>query len=202
MTKRKVREEPAETQPEEQPSNSEAPPAAKKVRPSKKKASEASDKKAPEAIGVSLKDKQPMGEAPVRTGFDFDEHQSDDEETRARKEENEAEKRERMKAILALLTPDQMDRYECYRRSALQRSSVKRLMQSLMSSGTVSLPMTIVLAGITKLFVGELVEGGKTVMEERSEMGPLRPVHVREAFRRITAEGKLPTRHKPALFKN
>jgi len=130
MTKRKVREEPAETQPEEQPSNSEAPPenrSSKKARPSKKKASEASDKKAPETIGVSLKEKQPMGEAPVRTGFDFDEHQSDDEETRARKEENEAEKRERMKAILALLTPDQMDRYECYRRSALQRSSVKRV---------------------------------------------------------------------------
>eukprot|EP00959_Pyramimonas_sp_CCMP1952_P144346 3021775-Pyramimonas_sp.AAC.1 len=37
---------------------------------------------------------------------------------------------------------------------------------------------------------------GKAVMEERGETGPLRPVHVREAFRRISAEGK----HRPNLW--
>uniref|UniRef100_A0A6T7UYC1 TAFII28-like protein domain-containing protein n=1 Tax=Pyramimonas obovata TaxID=1411642 RepID=A0A6T7UYC1_9CHLO len=193
MTKRKISTIREEGENPDEPGAVAQPTPAKKARPSKKAAA---DKKAPESSGVNNKDKH------LKVEEDDEDHlHSDDEEARLRKEESETEKRERMKAILARLTPDQMDRYECFRRSALQRASVKRLMQSVMQSGTVSLPMTIVMAGITKLFVGDLVEGGKAVMEERKETGPLRPVHVREAFRRISAEGKIPTKNKPRLFK-
>lgn len=116
------------------------------------------------------------------------------------REEADEYKRDRMKAILARLTVEQMERYECYRRSALQRASVKRLMQSMVNT-TITQPMTIVMAGITKLFVGDIVENAKQVMSEWNETGPLRPAHVREAFRRVSAEGKLPQRQRPALFR-
>mmetsp|Transcript_12435 Transcript_12435/g.23601 ORF Transcript_12435/g.23601 Transcript_12435/m.23601 type:complete len:207 (+) Transcript_12435:29-649(+) len=115
------------------------------------------------------------------------------------REEADEHKRSRMKAILARLTPEQMERYECYRRSALQRASMKRLMQSMVTT-TVTQPMTIVMSGIAKLFVGDIVEHAKTAMAEWGDTGPLRPVHIREAFRRVSNEGKLPVRHKAQLF--
>jgi hypothetical protein len=43
-----------------------------------------------------------------------------------------------------------MDRYEVYRRSSFPKAAIKR----------VSLPSVIVMSGITKIFVGELVETG------------------------------------------
>lgn len=99
----------------------------------------------------------------------------------------------RRREILERLTPEQMNRYECFRRSALSRPNVKRVRASVhvearvhqqtidshprasrltipcpapaqimqgMVNTTVTQPMAIVMAGIAKLYVGDLVEGG------------------------------------------
>ncbi|KAH9747032.1 actin-related protein 2/3 complex subunit 2A [Citrus sinensis] len=107
----------------------------------------------------------------------------------------------KMQAILNQFTEDQMNRYESFRRSALQKSNMRRLLVSITGSQKISLPMTIVVCGIAKMFVGELVETARMVMTERNESGPIRPCHIREAYRRLKLEGKVPKRSVPRLFR-
>ena len=95
--------------------------------------------------------------------------------------------------ILASFTPAQLERYESFRRSVLNRKAVKKLaMAATGGAGPApTVPMLVVLAGLGKQFCGELVEEGRRVMADRGEAGPLRPVHVQEAHRRLAARGKV-----------
>ncbi|XP_039119928.1 transcription initiation factor TFIID subunit 11-like [Dioscorea cayenensis subsp. rotundata] len=106
-----------------------------------------------------------------------------------------------MQSILAQFTEDQMSRYESFRRSGFQKSNMKRLLASIVGSQKISVPMTIVVSGIAKMFVGELIETARIVMTERGDMGPIRPCHIREAYRRLRLEGKIPKRSVPRLFR-
>ncbi|KAG8379299.1 hypothetical protein BUALT_Bualt07G0074000 [Buddleja alternifolia] len=107
----------------------------------------------------------------------------------------------KMQEILAHFTEEQMSRYESFRRSGFQKSNMKRLLTSITGSAKISVPMTIVVSGIAKMFVGELVETARVVMAERRDTGPIRPCHIREAYRRLKADGKIPKRSVPRLFR-
>jgi len=91
-------------------------------------------------------------------------------------------------------TSDQQNRYLVFRRSAFGKNggAIRKLMQSITGS-TVSPKTGIVMAGITKIFVGEVVETARTVMDEWNETGPIRPRHLREAYRRLQISGKIPS---------
>ncbi|KAJ6811194.1 transcription initiation factor TFIID subunit 11 [Iris pallida] len=102
------------------------------------------------------------------------------------------DKMAKMQAILSQFTEEQMTRYESFRRCGFQKSIMKRLLTSLTGSQKISVPMTIVVSGIAKVFVGELIEAARTVMMEREESGPVRPCHIRESYRRLKLEGKMP----------
>ncbi|PWA87055.1 TAFII28-like protein [Artemisia annua] len=106
----------------------------------------------------------------------------------------------RVRAILSQFTEEQMSRYESFRRSGFQKANMKRLLASITGSAKISMPMTIVVSGIAKIFVGELVETAKMIMTERNETGPIRPCHIREAYRRLKLEGKIPKKSLPRLF--
>ncbi|KAG2685039.1 hypothetical protein I3843_10G103600 [Carya illinoinensis] len=107
----------------------------------------------------------------------------------------------KMQAILSQFTEQQMSRYESFRRAGFQKSNMKRLLASITGTPKISVPMTIVVSGIAKMFVGELVETARMVMTERKESGPIRPCHIREAYRRLKLEGKVPKRSVPRLFR-
>ncbi|KAL9240390.1 hypothetical protein vseg_014615 [Gypsophila vaccaria] len=107
----------------------------------------------------------------------------------------------KMQTILSQFTEEQMSRYEAFRRAGFQKSNMKRLLVSITGSQKISVPMTIVVSGIAKMFVGELVETARTVMSERRESGPIRPCHMREAYRRLKVEGKVPRRAVSRLFR-
>ncbi|KAL3520466.1 hypothetical protein ACH5RR_018615 [Cinchona calisaya] len=111
------------------------------------------------------------------------------------------DKMAKMQTILSQFTDEQMNRYESFRRSGFQKSNMKRLLTSITGSSKISVPMTIVVSGIAKMFVGELVETARIVMTERKERGPIRPCHIREAYRRLKLEGKVPRRSVPRLFR-
>ncbi|KAF8115043.1 hypothetical protein N665_0030s0086 [Sinapis alba] len=66
-----------------------------------------------------------------------------------------------MQVILSQFTEDQMSRYESFRRSALQKANMQKLLQGVTGSQNISMPIKIVTCGIAKMFVGELVETGK-----------------------------------------
>ncbi|KAL3684041.1 hypothetical protein R1sor_002063 [Riccia sorocarpa] len=107
---------------------------------------------------------------------------------------------QRMQAVLNKFTTEQMSRYECYRRSGFQRANMRRIL-GFVAGSPISIPMTIVMSGISKMFVGELVEVGRIVMNERGDVGPIRPCHIREAYRRLKLEGKVPQRGRAPLFR-
>mmetsp|Transcript_44013 Transcript_44013/g.71626 ORF Transcript_44013/g.71626 Transcript_44013/m.71626 type:complete len:224 (-) Transcript_44013:253-924(-) len=110
----------------------------------------------------------------------------------------EADK-ERMRQLLMTFTPEQTQRYECYRRSQLPRAYVKKIMLAAGAS-QVNTKMAIVMSGIAKVFVGEVVERARAMMDEKKEKGPVRPEHIREAYRQLCLAKVAPSRPTP-IFK-
>ncbi|XP_014515833.1 transcription initiation factor TFIID subunit 11 [Vigna radiata var. radiata] len=107
----------------------------------------------------------------------------------------------KMQTILSQFSEEQMSRYESFRRAGFQRANMKRLLASITGTQKISVPMTIVVSGIAKMFVGEVVETARIVMKERKESGPIRPCHLREAYRRLKLEGKVFKRSASRLFR-
>ncbi|KAG0227888.1 transcription initiation factor TFIID subunit 11 [Actinomortierella wolfii] len=94
--------------------------------------------------------------------------------------------KEELKALLDCFSPEQLQRYEVYRRSVLSRPTIKKLVATILNQ-QVSQTMAFVVAGFCKVFVGEMVEKAKEVMEDWGDVGPIRPEHLREAQRRYKA---------------
>lgn len=107
---------------------------------------------------------------------------------------------ERVQQILNSFTPEQANRYESYRRSGFERSKMSWLLAKV-AACPISPQIAIAMSGISKLFVGDLVETGRIVMTERNHVGPLRPCHIREAYRRLQVEGKVPSKGSAPRFR-
>ena len=63
----------------------------------------------------------------------------------------------KLQVLVSNFSDEQLDRYEMYRRSAFSKVSIKRLMHSITGSVPTS-NVVIAMAGIAKVFVGEIVE--------------------------------------------
>ncbi|CAG8538141.1 5113_t:CDS:10 [Paraglomus occultum] len=95
--------------------------------------------------------------------------------------------KEELKALLDNFSEEQLQRYEVFRRSALNRANVKRLVSQVLNQPC-SQTLGFVVAGFTKVFVGEIIELARRVQSELGESGPLTPEHLREAHRRYKKE--------------
>ncbi|CAG8813540.1 21559_t:CDS:2, partial [Cetraspora pellucida] len=82
---------------------------------------------------------------------------------------------------------DQTERFEVYRRSALSKPNVKKLVSGILGQPC-SNNISIVVAGFSKIFIGEIVEKALDIKKEWGSEGPLSPNHIREAFRRYKQE--------------
>lgn len=114
------------------------------------------------------------------------------------------------RAIVDNLSEDQLRRYERFRRVGFSRPAMEKLMQRILDH-RVNANCVIVATGIAKVFVGELIEGARQVMEEEiraqlalplahnpeamedeviriMEHRPLEPFHVLESHRRMRHE--------------
>jgi transcription initiation factor TFIID subunit 11 len=89
---------------------------------------------------------------------------------------------EETKALLDTFDEQTLSRYEVFRRAHLPKTSMRRIVSNLV--GPVPAPVAIVVSGVAKVFVGEIVEGALEVRDELKETGPCTPDHIRESFRR------------------
>lgn len=100
--------------------------------------------------------------------------------------------KEDMKVLLENFSPEQLQRYEAYRRSALNRTNVKRLVSQVLNQQC-SQTMAFVVAGFSKVYVGEIIEKAREIMEEWNDTGSIRPEHLREAHRRYKRDTNFAT---------
>ncbi|KAF9988944.1 transcription initiation factor TFIID subunit 11 [Mortierella antarctica] len=134
----------------------------------------------------------PEGGEAGAEGKDDDEDDHDEEPEYSEFEwTQEANSRDRskdeLKALLDSFSQEQLRRYEVYRRAVLSRPTVKKLVGTILNQ-QVTQTMAFVVAGFSKVFVGEMVERAREVMEEWGDTGAIRPDHLREAQRRYKKE--------------
>ncbi|KAJ1948893.1 transcription initiation factor TFIID subunit 11 [Linderina pennispora] len=121
----------------------------------------------------------------------------DDEDTEADDDEEEMlgddevtlvkQSKEEVKELWDQLSAEQQQRYGVYRRTALSKSAVRRLASSVLGQ-QISPTLSFVIAGFSKVFVGEIIERAVAVQRERGDSGPLTPAHLREAYRQHKKE--------------
>jgi transcription initiation factor TFIID subunit 11 len=107
----------------------------------------------------------------------------------------------RRKAIYQKLTPEQRDRFEMYLKGSFSRANVKRVMLSVLGTNKVADQIAVVMAGIAKIFAGDVVEQSLLVMAEWGDSGKIRPVHMREAYRRLKDKGMVPSAQPKRLLR-
>jgi len=122
--------------------------------------------------------------------------------------------RERMNLLVSHFDEQQMARYAAFRRANIRRASVKRYASQLLSQ-PISNNVAVVLAGMSKVLIGDVIELARDLQEkdlarERSQQNlpepsdseepePLLPIYIREAWRIYKKEqGTVPgSRVKP-----
>ncbi|KAG8900576.1 hypothetical protein FRB99_005966 [Tulasnella sp. 403] len=96
-----------------------------------------------------------------------------------------------LKILMENFTQDQHDRYEQYRRSAINKNTVRKFINHTFGTNP-SMNVAQVISGFSKVFVGEMVEKARQVQAARGATGPLAPEDLREAYRIYVEEkGKI-----------
>ena len=116
------------------------------------------------------------------------------------KDQIEEEERQKMQVLVSNFTEEQLDRYEMYRRAAFPKAAIKRIMQTI-TGCSVGQNVVIAMAGISKVFAGEVCEEALDYMDSLGESGPLQPKHLREAARRLREKAQFPKASKTNVFR-
>ncbi|KAG9316236.1 TAFII28-domain-containing protein [Chiua virens] len=81
----------------------------------------------------------------------------------------QSESKDNLKVLMDNFSPAQYDRFEAYRRHALPKQAVRRVIQQT-TGQQASQPVAQIVAGFAKVFVGEIVEKARAVQARRNEV--------------------------------
>ncbi|VDN05502.1 unnamed protein product [Thelazia callipaeda] len=99
--------------------------------------------------------------------------------------------RQKMQILVANFSSEQLARYECFRRSSFPKSIIRKLIHQA-TGITPGHNVIIAVAGLAKVFAGELVEEALDIRERMGEEGePLKPHHIQLAYEQLGEKGKL-----------
>lgn len=111
-----------------------------------------------------------------------------EEEIRNRIHQSQAQ----MSHLFSQLNEDQKQRFEMFRQHGFPRPTIKRLIQKILGdAGTINVNLIIAVAGIAKVFLGELVEEAVSIKADVNPNEPVSPMHLYEARRRLIKTGVL-----------
>mmetsp|Transcript_63742 Transcript_63742/g.138641 ORF Transcript_63742/g.138641 Transcript_63742/m.138641 type:complete len:195 (-) Transcript_63742:53-637(-) len=165
----------------------------------KRKEPEAAEPTAPDSEKKKRsKKRSKKGQAPADAtgpppGSDDDDPQENSTTTFSQSVTDELH-RARINEVLNSFTPEEDLRFQCFYRSKLPPSVIRRMMAAACGY-SVNQTLGFVMGGIGKILVGELVETARIVKAEWGEgevPGPLLAKHYREAYRRIAKAGAIP----------
>ena len=108
------------------------------------------------------------------------------------------EKTIKMQVLVSAFTSQQQDQYEVYRRATFPKGTVKKLMMNICKC-PVPQNAVIAMAGIAKVYVGQIVEEACVIRDSCGETGPLQPKHLREAYRRLKSQQVIGSKRKKVL---
>ena len=130
-----------------------------------------------------------------------EEEGAEEQEEKGEDDSQDAQKiqREKMQLLVSAFSNAQQDQYEIFRRSTSPKSGIRKIMQSI-CGGTVPQNAVIAMAGITKVYVGEVIEAACQARDSVGEEGPLQPKHIREAVRRLKKDNKIPNSRYKRVF--
>ena len=91
----------------------------------------------------------------------------------------------------SLPTKAAVKRYETFRRARLSHSTLKSLIQQCTASNKVEGQLPAVLSAMGRVYVGVIVEEARRAMRAMGHTGNIRPMHLREAHRRLADRGDI-----------
>ncbi|KAJ1628470.1 hTAFII28-like protein conserved region-domain-containing protein [Pavlovales sp. CCMP2436] len=96
--------------------------------------------------------------------------------------------------------PAMLERYEYSRRASFKSSAMKRLITEL-SGGTVDDESVIVVRGIAKLFVAELVELASDIRDAADPRSAITPAHLTDALNQMPAKTSCGARKRSKFWR-
>ncbi|KAG2444313.1 hypothetical protein HXX76_001070 [Chlamydomonas incerta] len=96
------------------------------------------------------------------------------------------------KEVFDSLTEEQKSRFEAFMRSSIPKPKMKKLMTAILRNAVPNERAIIAMCGISKLFLGELVEMARVCASQEGHTGPLLPRHVHRAYQQLGGMGRLP----------
>ncbi|KAG2447050.1 hypothetical protein HYH02_007801 [Chlamydomonas schloesseri] len=96
------------------------------------------------------------------------------------------------KEVFDSLTEEQKSRFEAFMRSSIPKPKMKKLMTAILRNAVPNERAIIAMCGISKLFLGELVELARVCASQEGHTGPLLPRHIHRAYQQLGGMGKLP----------